>query len=91
MYLSIENGKRVDYIREQIDEWKTKGLLNEIEYYYLVSTLIEAIPFVSNTTGTYGAYLKHWDKRALKPLELIPLEVQINGRINKCYNEDAIN
>ena len=50
--------------------------LNEIEYYYLVSTLIEAIPFVSNTTGTYGAYLKHWDKRALKPLELIPLEVQ---------------
>ena len=89
MYLSIENGKRVDYIREQIDEWKTKGLLNEIEYYYLVSTLIEAIPFVSNTTGTYGAYLKHWDKRALKPLELIPLEVQINGRINKCYNEDA--
>ena len=64
MYLSIENGKRVDYIREQIDEWKTKGLLNEIEYYYLVSTLIEAIPFVSNTTGTYGAYLKHWDKRA---------------------------
>lgn len=89
MYLSVENGKRIDYIREQIEKWKVKELLNEKEYYYLVSTLIEAIPFVSNTTGTYGAYLKHWDKRALKPLELIPLEVQDNGRINKCYNEDA--
>ncbi|NMA74026.1 MAG: Dam family site-specific DNA-(adenine-N6)-methyltransferase [Bacteroidales bacterium] len=89
MYLSIENGKRIDYIREQIEKWNTKRLLQEIEYYYLVSTLIEAIPFVSNTTGTYGAYLKHWDKRALKPLELIPLEVQDNGRPNKCYNEDA--
>lgn len=89
MYLTIENGKRIDYIRDQIDEWQTKGLLNEREYHYLVSTLIESIPYVSNTTGTYGAYLKHWDKRALKSLELNPLEVQDNGRVNKCFNIDA--
>ena len=89
MYLSVENGKRIDYIRDQIDEWNTKGLLTKLEYYYLVSTLIEAIPYVSNITGTYGAYLKHWDKRSLKTLELNPLEVQDNGRINKCFNEDA--
>lgn len=89
MYLTVENGKRIDYIREQIETWKTKGLLTEMEYFYLLSILIEAIPFVSNTTGTYGAYLKHWDSRALKPLELIPLEVQDNGRSNECYNEDA--
>ena len=37
----------------------------------------------------YGAYLKHWDKRALKSLELIPLVVQDNKKENKAYNEDA--
>ena len=40
-------------------------------------------------TGTYGAYLKHWDKRALKDLLLQPLEVINNNASNKAFNEDA--
>lgn len=89
MYLTVENGKRIDYIRDKIDEWKNNNLLTSMEYYYLVSVLIEAIPYVSNTTGTYGAFLKHWDKRALKSLELIPLEVLENEKDNEAFNEDA--
>lgn len=89
MYLSVENGKRLDYIRETIDQWKHKDWLTETEYYYLLSSLIEAIPFVSNITGTYGAFLKHWDKRALKSLELLPLKVTDNKQPNKAFNEDA--
>jgi adenine-specific DNA-methyltransferase len=89
MYLSVENGKRIDSIRQTIEEWKNNHWLTEYEYFYLVSALIEAIPFVSNTTGTYGAFLKHWDKRSLKPLELLPLEVINNHRENKAYNEDS--
>lgn len=86
MYLSVENGKRIDFIRDKIDEWKMKKLISEYEYYYLVSVLIESIPYVSNITGTYGAYLKHWDKRALKPINLLPLEVINNNRENISYN-----
>ncbi|MCC7574982.1 Dam family site-specific DNA-(adenine-N6)-methyltransferase [Candidatus Woesearchaeota archaeon] len=89
MYLTVENGKRIDYIRETIELWKNKMWITEGEYFYLLSSLIEAIPFVSNITGTYGAYLKHWDKRALKDLELIPLEVKDNKKENKAFNEDA--
>lgn len=89
MYLTVQNGKRIDYIRDKIDIWKTEKLITDSEFYYLLSSLIESIPFVSNTTGTYGAYLKHWDKRALKSLELIPLVVQDNKKENKAYNEDA--
>ncbi|UUF10463.1 Dam family site-specific DNA-(adenine-N6)-methyltransferase [Turicibacter bilis] len=89
MYLTIENGKRIDYIRDKIDEWNINNLLSEKEYYYLIAVLIEAIPFVSNITGTYGAFLKHWDKRALNSLELLPIEVQNNNRMNKAFNEDA--
>lgn len=89
MYFTEENGKKIDFIRDTIDEWNKKDLLNEYEYYYLVSCLIEAIPFISNTTGTYGAFLKHWDNRALNPLEFHPLKVINNYTENKAYNEDS--
>lgn len=89
MYLTVENGKRIDYIRDTIEEWQSLGLLNEYEYYYLVSVLVESIPFVSNITGTYGAFLKHWDKRALSSLELIPLEVTNNRKENVAFNLDS--
>jgi len=89
MYLTIENGKRIDYVRDKIDEWNKNKWLTEKEYAYLVTALIESIPYVSNITGTYGAFLKHWDKRALNNLELIPIEVQNNGRENKSFNEKA--
>lgn len=80
MYLSVENGKRIDFIRDQIDLWYNHDkLIIETEYYYLISVLIEAIPFLSNTTGTYGAFLKHWDKRALNPLKLKPLTIKNNN------------
>ena len=53
MYLSEKNALKVDYIRNIIEEWRSKSLINEREYYYLVVVLIEAIPFVSNISGTY--------------------------------------
>ncbi|MGX7197320.1 Dam family site-specific DNA-(adenine-N6)-methyltransferase [Enterococcus olivae] len=89
MYLSEKNGQSIDFIRNQIDDWRNKDLLSEYEYFYLLSSLIEGIPSVSNITGTYGAYLKHWDKRALNDLELVPLAVTNNYRDNKAFNEDA--
>lgn len=89
MYFTIENAKRIDAIRDTIQEWNDKDLLTETENAYLVSSLIEAIPYISNITGTYGAYLKKWDKRALNPLSLRPLLVTNNQRANRSYNLDS--
>ena len=89
MYFTEENAQRIDFIRDSIDNWKKDNLLTESEYYYLVSSLIEAIPFISNTTGTYGAYLKKWDNRALNKLCIKPLDVINNGRNNKAYNMNS--
>lgn len=89
MYLSLPNAKRIDFIRNQIEYWKNDGLINESEYYYLLAGLIEGVPYVSNITGTYGAFLKHWDKRALKDFEMIRLPVKDNGKNNLCFHEDA--
>lgn len=90
MYFSNKNAVRIDFIRNTIEAWKKANLLTELEYYYLLAALIEGVPSVSNTTGTYGAYLKQWDNRSHKELELLRLNVLDNGRNNKCYNKDAL-
>lgn len=89
MYLTPENAKRIDFIRNTIEDWKKEKLINENEYFYLLASLVEGVPFVSNITGTYGAYLKTWDKRAFKKFEMIRLNVINNYENNECYREDA--
>ncbi|MCQ2013248.1 Dam family site-specific DNA-(adenine-N6)-methyltransferase [Clostridium butyricum] len=89
MYFTVENAARIDFIRLKINEWKLNGLISDMEYTYILATLIEAVPFVSNISGTYGAYLKKWDKRALGDLKLRRIDVANNHRENKSYNEDS--
>lgn len=89
MYLTYENATRIDFIRNKIEEWKENKLIDKKEYNYLLACLIEGVPYVSNITGTYGAYLKQWDKRAYKNFEMIRLDIKDNGVQNECYNEDA--
>lgn len=69
MYFTSENAGRIDYFRITIEKWKEENLISENEYAYLLASLIESISVVSNTAGVYGAFLKHWDSRALKPIE----------------------
>jgi len=88
-YLSSDNALRIDRIRQSIKQWKDAALISQEEEMYLLCALIEEVPSVSNTTGTYGAYLKHWDKRALKPLVLSHLDIEQTRRTNKVFNADA--
>jgi len=74
-YFSNENGQKIDAIREKIEEWKNADVVNELEYYYLITALLEAINLVSNVAGTYSAYLKTWDQRAIKPIILTAPEI----------------
>ncbi len=67
MYFTPENAGRIDFFRQKIEEWKENNLLTEDEYCYLLACLIESVSDVSNTAGVYGAFLKKWDSRALKP------------------------
>lgn len=68
MYFTAENAGRIDYFRWQIEQWNDAGLLSEDEYKYLLACLVESVSDVSNTAGVYGAFLKKWDARALKPI-----------------------
>lgn len=90
MFFTGDNAKKIDAIREQIEDWKNKDLLNEKEYFFLICALIEAVPFVSNISGTYGAFLKEWDKRAFKKLTLDLPEIIKNKNGHKAFNLNGL-
>ncbi len=89
MYVTNKNAARIDFIRMTLEVWRKQNLLDESEYFYLLAGLIEGVPSVSNITGTYGAYLKQWDPRAYKDLEMARLDVIDNHRSNRCFHCDA--
>ena len=90
MYFTPENARSIDFVRTTIEKWKDRQLISENEYFYLLAMLLQAVPSVSNITGTYGAYLKKWDRRALKKLEIPRFEIEGNGMRNLAYNQDSL-
>jgi adenine-specific DNA-methyltransferase len=90
MYLSSFNASRIDYFRQKIEEWKKNDLLSENEYCYLLSCLIESVSAVSNTAGVYGAFLKHWDSRSVKPINFIKVNSNKAGHGKLTYINEKV-
>jgi len=89
MYMTDTNALKIDFVRNKINDWYQKRFISTNEYYYLVAVLVEAVPFVSNIAGTYGAYNKWWDKRALNEIEFKNIEIINNHKNNIAYNQDG--
>lgn len=87
MYFQCHNAIKIDLIRQEIEHLRND--ITEAEYFYLLSLLINAVPYVSNITGTYGAYLKYWDKRTYNKLILEEIEIQPSNLFCHCYNLNA--
>ena len=84
-----ENGKKIDSIRQKIEDWKLSEKINEDQYYFLLCSLLEAADKVANTASVYGAFLKQIKKSAHKKLELVPSHFEITENKHEVYNEDA--
>lgn len=89
MYFSNENGKIIDAIRQQIEQWNNACLLTESEYYILLTCLIETVSFYANVAGVYAAFHKKWDQ-AVKKLELRTIKIYDNKQKNFVHNEDSM-
>ena len=89
-YLTTSNGERIDAIREQIHIWEISGDIDSMESDFLKGLLIRAVNLVSNVSGTYAAYLKSWDNRALKPLIIQSVECFDNSYENVSVHGDVI-
>lgn len=91
MYFQNNNAIKIDIIRITIENWYKASKINEDEYYYLLASLISAVPYISNIAGVYGAYLKHWDKRTYNLLELKELEIIESNKQCNSYHMDCNN
>lgn len=82
MYFTESNAKKIDAIRDKIEEWD--GYLTYNEKCLLISDLLKAVAAVSNIAGTYGCYMKYWKKKSLQQLELKPGEF-VTGKSDNTY------
>ncbi|MBP5229773.1 MAG: DNA adenine methylase [Bacteroidales bacterium] len=88
-YFSDENGKKIDAIRIQIENWYTSGKISENLYFFLLSSLIESADKLANTASVYGAYLKTLKSSAKKALVIEPAVFSLNDNNHEVYCEDA--
>ena len=92
MYFTSENAIKIDSIRNQIEKWYKTDLINNNEYYYLITCLLEAADKVANTASVYEAFLKKMKRSAQNTLEFKELSVLINDKTsNVVYKEDCNN
>lgn len=89
LYYTAQNAMKADAIRQSLNKWQNKRLIDEKEFFYVLAALIEAIDRVANTASVYGAYLKSYKASALKPLILKPIEVTNHVEGSRAFNSDA--
>jgi adenine-specific DNA-methyltransferase len=89
LYFQEKTALHIDAIRQTLDKWLADSMIDESGFKYLLASLIEKVPSVSNIAGTYGAYLKHWDTRTFKPLVLEPVLLIDNKKKNYSFNKDG--
>lgn len=90
MFFTIDNARRIDYLRERIESMKE--CISENEYTFLLASLIIAADTVSNIPAVYGCYLKKFKTKADKALKILPIhknDTESNKK-SKTYNKDVL-
>lgn len=89
MYFTVENARRIDGILQFLRENYCSGLLSREEMHLLLSALLDAADRVANISGTYGAYLKKWQRNALLRLSLAVPRVEMSRLRHRAIQRDA--
>lgn len=88
-YFSIENARKIGFIRDTIEE--NEQNLNLREKAILITSLIYATDKVANTCGHYDTYRKKLDSTQPIKLLLPNIPPNKNNESNEIYNMDANN
>ncbi|MFH0910145.1 MAG: DNA adenine methylase [Planctomycetota bacterium] len=96
MFFTRENGERIDAAREAIACWEAEGLLPPLERSYLLSALLYALSYVSNTSGVFKGFHHGWGGKTRTALYRIRSRLLLeppllcdNGEENLAFQEDA--
>ena len=90
-FFTIENAKRIDYIRNKLESIKNTILLDE--YNFILASILISADAVSNVPAVYGCFLKNFKSKAAKNLTLTPIHNNtlkvVDG--SNTYNSDVLN
>lgn len=91
MFFTEQNAKKIDAIRSAIQILFDNEDVNENEYFFLLASLLDSVTRYSNTSGTYEAYFKFWETRALKEFMIEPIEINKSEVLkgNVIYKENS--
>ena len=96
MFFTRQNGRRIDAMRERIAAWESAGLLSRSQRAYLLSALVYAVSYVSNTSGVFKGFHRGWGGatrtalyRIRSVLTLKPPRLHDNGQENLAFGRDA--
>jgi adenine-specific DNA-methyltransferase len=78
MYFTPVNAGRIDAAREELENWRTAGMVGEESYYLLLAAIIEGADRVANTAGVYASYMKKWQPNARRLFTIVP-ETPVRG------------
>lgn len=86
-FFQPKNGRRIDWMRDRIDELSLTPLLKSI----VLTSLMEAADRVDSTCGLQMAYLKDWAKRSHNDIHLRIPDLVDESRYGDCeaYQLDA--
>lgn len=89
-YFSLEDCRKIGFIRQDIEDRFIKGDINARERALLITSLLYAMDRIANTCGHYDAYRQ--GVKFEKHLELsIPQPDEVLNENNVCYNMDINN
>lgn len=88
-YFTTHDAKKIDACRWLIDIWKKENIITETEHNACLVSILEAVDKIANTSGTYGAYNKKFDKK--KSIRFTPLNVPRGKHIGKAFSIEAEN
>jgi len=89
-FFTIDNAKRIDYIRSKLESIKDTILVDE--YKFILASILLSADAVSNVPAVYGCFLKNFKTKAIKTLILLPIHnntiIPVEGSIT--YNTDVL-
>ncbi len=88
-YFSDINAKKIDTIREQIEQWyKTKEIGTQM-YTFLLASLLESADKVANTASVYGSFLKKLKASAKEIMCLEAADFSTHTKEHTVFKQDA--
>jgi adenine-specific DNA-methyltransferase len=96
MFFTRANGERIDAMREQVAAWEAEEKVSADQRAYILSALIYATSYASNTSGVFKGFHCGWGGKTATALyrirgtlTLVPPVLLDNGLANLALREDA--